>query len=263
MKRNTLLVLALLFVAGMISCSGKKEDQDKFRKGWTLVWEDDFEENTGLDNWSKIARGEEPMNRYMSSNDALSVLKDGLLVLRGVGNVGSDAEVPFLTGGITREATKKNGVGRIEVRARMNPVGGAIPFVSLRPSDGTENVAIDIMERYGYDSFIYHSLSSEYTTTMPDNPPANVMVGVNPDQFHIYGVETYPDSIVFFVDNIRTKKYPRILTDIPGQFPFNDLDLDLFIGIRLNRDTDPEELPADMFIDWVRYYKPETEAPAK
>lgn len=70
-------------------------------------------------------------------------------------------------------------------------------------------------------------------------------------------MERYPDSLVFFVDDIRTKNYPRILTDIPGQFPFDDIDLDLFIGIQLYSDADPEELPADMFIDWVRYYEPE------
>ena len=92
---------------------------------------------------------------------------------------------------------------------------------------------------------------------MPDNPPSSALVGVNPSQFHTYGVESYPDSIVFFVDNNRTKKYPKILTDIPGQFPFNEVDLDLFIGIRLNKDTEVSELPADLFIDWVRYYEPE------
>lgn len=260
MTRNTILVVVLALMAGLVACTGQKNDPEKFRKGWTLAWEDDFDGETGLTAWSKVSRGKKHMNRYMSNNDALYVLEDGLLVLRGVGNAVDDAEIPFLTGGITRQGIKQNRVNRIEVRARMNPVAGAVPFITLQPSDGTENIAIDIMERYGYDEFIYQSVSSEYTTTqgMPDNPPSSALVGVNPNQYHIYGVETYPDSVVFFVDGSRTKKYPRILTDIPGQFPFNNLDFDLFIGIRLNKDTDPAELPADMFIDWVRYYEPET-----
>ncbi|RNC65343.1 family 16 glycosylhydrolase [Proteiniphilum sp. X52] len=260
MTRNTILVAILALAAGFVACTGQKSDPDKFRKGWALAWEDDFDGKTGLDAWSKIPRGKQPLSRHMSDNEALYVLEDGLLVLRGVENVADGAEIPFLTGGIRRQGVKKNSLGRVEVRARMNPVAGAVPFISLLPSDGTANIAIDIMERYGHDEFIYQSITSRYTTTegMPDNPPSSALVGVNPNQFHTYGVETYPDSIVFFVDNNRTKKYPRILTDMPGQFPFNDMDLDLFIGIRLNKDADSTELPVDMFIDWVRYYEPET-----
>lgn len=260
MTRNTILVMILALTAGLVACRGQKSDPDKFRKGWTLAWEDDFDGKTGLTAWSKISRGKQHMSRYMSDNEALYILEDGLLVLRGVENVADGAEIPFLTGGITRQGVKKNSVSRIEVRTRMNPVAGAVPFISLLPSDGTGNIAIDIMERYGYDEFLYQSVTSQYTTIegMPDNPPSSALVSVNPTQFHTYGVETYPDSIVFFVDNNRTKKYPRILTDIPGQFPFNDMDLNLFIGIRLNKDTDSTELPVDMFIDWVRYYEPET-----
>jgi hypothetical protein len=91
---------------------------------------------------------------------------------------------------------------------------------------------------------------------MPDNPPSSALVGVNPNLYQIYSVEKYPDSVVFFVNDIRTKKYPRILTDMPGQFPFDDQDFDLFLGIRLNKDTDPAGLPADLLIDWVRVYEP-------
>jgi beta-glucanase (GH16 family) len=91
---------------------------------------------------------------------------------------------------------------------------------------------------------------------MPDNPPSSALVGVNPIEYHIYGVEKYPDSVVFYVDGTRTKKYPRIPTKIPGQFPFNDLDFDLYIGLRLDKDTDHAGLPVDFYIDWVRFYEP-------
>lgn len=250
----------LVLVAGLTACKGQKEEDEKFRKGWTLAWEDDFDDKNGLKEWTKITRGKEQMRRYMSDNEALYVFKDGFLVLRSVGNAAGNAEIPFLTGGITRKGINKNSIHKIEVRARMNPVAGATPFITLLPADGAANISIDLMERYGYDEFIYQSVSSEYTTTegMPDNPPSSALVGVSPDQYHLYGVETYPDSIVFYVNNERTKKYPRILTEIPGQFPFNDKDFNLYIGVRLSKDTNPEELPADLFIDWVRYYVPET-----
>lgn len=181
-KGNVILMMIFVLAFGLASCTGKS-DKEKFRKGWTLVWEDDFESERGLAAWSKIPRGKQFMNRYMSNNEALYVLEDGHLVLRGVENAANNAEIPFLTGGITREGMMRNSVGRIEVRARMNPVAGAVPFIALLPSDGTGNIAVDIMERYGYDEFIYQSVTSEYTATegMADNPTSNVLVGVNPN----------------------------------------------------------------------------------
>lgn len=257
-KGNVILMMILVLAFGLASCTGKN-NEDKLRKGWTLVWEDDFESETGLAAWSKIPRGKQFMDRYMSDNDALYVLEDGYLVLRAVKNAADSTELPFLTGGISRQGMKRDDIGRIEMKVCMKPAAKAVPFITLLPTDGTENISVNIMERYGYDKFIYQSVSSEYTAIKggADNPISNVLVGVDPNQFHIYGVEKYPDSLVFLVDNTRTKIYPRVLTGIPGQFPYNDMDFDLFIGIKLYSDADPEDLPADMFIDWIRYYEPE------
>lgn len=261
MRRNVILVMVLVLSVGFVACTGQSKE-DKTRKGWTLVWDNDFNAESGLSGWSKIERGKLPMNRFMSDNEALYVFTEGRLVLRGIENDTVDAEVPFLTGGITRQNVIKQNQGcRIEVRARVNPVAGAEPFITLLPSDGTENISIHIMEQFGIDNYIYQTVTSEYTTTLKmfDTPPSSSLVRVNPSQYQIYGIEMYTDSVVFFVDKQRTKKYTRILTDMPGQFPFNEMNFDLFIGVRLNKDTDPANLPSDMFIDWIRYYEPAIE----
>jgi len=259
MNKISHLLLIAMFVSGLYSCNGqKKNEEEKARKGWTLVWEDDFDESLDANAWSKTAKGKQHMNRYMSQHDGLYLVQEGNLVLRAVENSAPNDTMPFLTGGITREGMKKQKISRIEVRARMNPAVGATHYFSLLPADRAKNITIDFMERYGVDEFVYQSVSSEYTTTegMPDNPPSSALVGVNPNLFQIYSVEKYPDSLVFYVNDIRTKKYPRILTDMPGQFPFDDQDFELFLGIRLNSDTDAAGLPADMLIDWVRVYEP-------
>lgn len=260
MKKTTLLLLTFALFSGIISCTGQKEETDeKFRKGWELVWEDDFDEGLNGDEWSKIPKGKQHMNRYASKHDALYLSQEGNLVLRAVPNSVPNDTMPFLTGGITREGMKSGKVSRIEVKVRVNPAEGATHYLSLLPVDQSENhISIDFMEHYGMDEFVYQSVTSEYTTSqgMAENPPSSSLVGVNPVEYRIYGVEKYPDSLVFFVDDIRTRKYPRVLTDMAGQYPYDERDFNLFLGIRLNKDTDPEQLPADMLIDWVRIYEP-------
>lgn len=260
MNRNIIYFVLLLGVL-LSSCSQKNKEDEYYRKGWTLAWEDNFDKKLDLTQWSKIQRGKQHMYRYMNDTSALYITKGGNLILKGIADPSGSNNFPFLTGGITREGFKANDIKRIEARVRVNGKVGATPYITLVPASGEENISIDIMEQYGNDDFVYHSVSSEYTTTqgMPDNPTSSVLVGVNPMNYHIYGVEKYPDSIVFYVDGMRTKKYPRILTEIPGQFPFNELDMNLLIGLRLNHDTDPSVLPAEFHIDWVRYYEPKTE----
>lgn len=260
MKKYAITLLTLALGLILTSCFNSTNDEDeKFRRGWELTWEDNFDKELNAAEWSKIPIGKQHRYRYMSPDDALYVLQDGNLVLRGLANQQGDEELPFLTGGITRSGVKANEIKRIEVRMKINPTPGATPYISLIPANSEENISIDIMQQYGSDEFIYQSISSEYTTThgMPDNPPSSALVKVNPIQYHVYGVENYPDSLVFYVNGTRTKKYPKIPTDIPGQFPFNELDLNLLIGLRLNKDTNTDNLPADVFIDWVRYYEPE------
>ena len=260
MNKNIIL-LTMLLGAILSSCFQQYNNDDTYRKGWSLQWEDNFDKQLDESVWSKISRDKQHMYRYMSDSSVLYMLQDGNLILKGIVNPSGDKKLTFLTGGITREGVKANETKRIEARVRINAKVGASPYISLAPDSGEDNILIDIINQYGNDKFIYHSVSSEYTTThgMPDNPPSSALVGVNPLQYHIYGVEKYPDSIVFFVDGTRTKKYPRIPTEIPGQFPFNDMDMNLQIGLRLNQDTDSSVLPAEVYIDWVRYYEPKIE----
>jgi beta-glucanase (GH16 family) len=260
MKKSIILLLAVMVIVGMISCSGSKNEDEKYRKGWTLVWEDNFD-GPSLDTniWSKLPRGKNFNDRFMSNNDAVARFHEGNIVLLGLNNPIENAEQSFITGGITTAGHKKMAkTSRIEARLRTISVPGAIYYMSLLPankSEETENIFINIMSRYGTDLFIYNAVSSDYTQEMQENPPAMTLVGVNPDKYHTFVMERYPDSLVFYVNDLRTKMYPRILTDMEGQFPFNDQDFDLTFGVSLHSTTNPDNLPAYMFVDWVRYYE--------
>jgi beta-glucanase (GH16 family) len=260
MKKSIILLSAVIVTVGMISCLDNKREDEKYRKGWTLVWEDDFNGSSpDANTWSKLPKGKGFTNRFMSSDDAVIRFHEGNLVLLGLKNPTENAEQPFITGGITTAGNKKLArASRIEARLRTIANPGAIYYMSLLPvdkSEETENIFVNVMTRYGNDLFIYNEVSSDYTQKMKENPPALTLAGVNPDNYHTFVIERYPDSLVFYVNSLRTKMYPRILTEMEGQFPYNDRDFDLAFGVSLRNDANPDNLPAYMFIDWVRYYE--------
>lgn len=265
-KNLFLLPVTALFVL-MLSCTGNKENKaaDGELPNWTLVWEEDFDGKT-LDTgvWSKIQRDKKDnRKRYMTDNDGLFVFQDGNLVLRGLQNTFLPGdEAPFLTSGVSTQGKKTFGLGRIEIRVKLNPSAGTWPSVWMLPKEGDWPIGgeIDIMERYGLDEFVYQSIRTKYTHElgMADNPPSSVLVGVKPNNYHTYGVERYQDSLVFFVDDIRTKVYPRILTDMEEQFPFADQEFYLLLGMQFDSSAsaDSTMTPSEMFIDHVRFYEP-------
>lgn len=69
----------------------------------------------------------------------------------------------------------------------------------------------------------------------------------------------YPDSLVFFINDNHTFTYPRIETDKEGQYPFSDgqfyLLLDMQLGGSWVGAVEPDDLPVEMEIDWVRFYQ--------
>ena len=69
----------------------------------------------------------------------------------------------------------------------------------------------------------------------------------------------YPDSLVFFINDTHTFTYPRIETDKEGQFPFAHKEFYLLLDMQLGGSwvggVNPADLPVQMEIDWVRFYR--------
>lgn len=264
MKKYFLLAIVPAMLLNAVSCSEQKKTAPKDDK-WTLVWEDDFKgKQLDTTQWAKIPRGKSDWNKYMSDYDGLYVVEDGNLVLRGIqNNILPNDTAPFLTGGIYTKDKRTFGLGRLEIKAKLNPVKGAWPAFWMLPKEGKwpDGGEIDIMERLSHDKLIYQTVHSRYTQTdsLRVNPPASSIVGMNPDSYNVYAVEKYRDSLVFYVNEIRTKNYPRIVTNHEGQFPFADEEFYLLLDMQLGGSwvgsVNPAELPAEMRIDWVRYYE--------
>lgn len=261
-------ILWILFLAGMvISC--------KSDPGWKLVWEDDFDKDGVIDEsvWSKIPRGRADWSRHMSNDEALYEVKDSKLILRGMVNPGLPGDtMPFLTGGIYTKNKKGFYRGRIEISAKLGNAQGAWPALWLLPFDNTPwpyGGEIDMMERLNYDAVVHHNVHTFFTKNSRDTgqrgPRTSATVPIRNGEFNTYGMEMYPDSIVWLVNGERTFSYPRIETDLTwgsaegdGQFPFDKpffLLLDMQLGGNWVGEVNPNDLPVEMHIDWVRFYE--------
>lgn len=226
-------------------------------------WEENFD-SLDVSRWSKISRGNSDWDWHMSFYDSLFAIRDGKLILRGIKNTTqTDDTSRFLTGGVYTKDKAGFGLGRLEIRAKLGNATGAWPAFWLlgqgrKYPDGGE---IDIMEHLNYDNKVYQTVHSYYTITLNEkkNPPHGGIASINPGEFNIYAVEKYQDSVVFYVNNQRTFAYPRVVTNKRDQFPYAEDDhyllLDMQLGGSWVGNVDSADLPVEMEIDWVRFYK--------
>ncbi|MDR2765487.1 MAG: glycoside hydrolase family 16 protein [Tannerella sp.] len=234
--------------------------------GWKLVWEDDFNQTTHFDtnSWSKIPRGTSDWQNYMSDFDSLFRMQDGNLVLRGIVNHSLlHDSAPFLTGGVWTKDKINFERGRVEIRAKLEGAQGAWPAIWMLPQNGSwpDGGEIDIMERLNSDDIAYQTVHSYYTYTLGiKNPPQSASGRIDPLGYNIYAVERYADSVRLFINDKLILTYPRIETDKEGQFPFDQpffLLIDMQLGGAWVVTVNPDDLPVEMWIDWVKYYKKE------
>ena len=250
--------LIIFFVCILFSCQNEAP-------GWKLVWEENFEKDGRIDEtiWSKIPRGRSDWDRHMSDYDALYEVKNGNLILRGMVNPGLPNDtMPFVTGGVYTKDKKAFYHGKLEINAKLGNAQGAwpaywlLPFDAIRYPHGGE---IDIMERLNSDDIAYQTVHSNYTINLRQTEPKKgTTAPIIKDDYNVYGVALYADSLVFSINGKRTMCYPRIETDLEGQFPFDRafyLMLDMQLGGAWVGKVEPNDLPVEMYIDWVRFYE--------
>lgn len=260
MKKSIFLWVALM-CGCLVACVPQKKNE------WELVWEDDFNQEVfDTANWSKIPRWHPEWARRMSADPACYEMRDGNLVLKGIMTpAGNPDTMRYITGGLYTKYKRAFHGGRLEVKAKLQGARGAWPAIWLKPFEEEKypwptGGEIDIMERLNYDSIAYQTVHSVYTQhlNIRKNPPQGATGAIRPDDYNVYAVEMYPDSIVFFINDYRTFAYPKIETDKEGQFPFDRpyyLLIDMQLGGSWVGAVDTLDLPVEMCVDWVRYYK--------
>jgi len=284
MRTRIVKIIPALLAFALCSCEKTPEDKPAVSNedplendsAWELSWSDEFDKGTvNLADWSYQKRQYDECNMYLSSRSELYVAGDGYLGLVGMVNTIDPADTAsYLCGGIESKGKVTFGKGMVEVRARITgPEGpgayGAWPAIWMLPDDSRITInkpggaEIDIIERYAFNSYANQTLHTYYTYILGYTSPQNSGKGdiLNGD-WNVYGVEIADDAVTFYVNGTVTFKYPRIVTDFPGQYPFDEIEWYLIMDMQLGgmdggMGAGPiidETLPVVMDIDWVRYY---------
>jgi len=234
---------------------------------WKLVWEDDFVKDDFIDpaKWVKIGRGQSDWNRHMSSDPACYAVREGRLVLKGIRNPAPADPVRVLTGGVTTNGKFEFTYGKVEIRARLGTATGAWPAFwmlsnSRKHGGYPHSGEIDIMEHLNFDRKYYHTVHSNYTLNLGQktNPVSSGTAKLDPGEFNTFGLEWFPDKLVFTINGEPSLTYPKIATDLPGQWPFDQpfyLLIDMQLGGKWVGAIDESQLPVQMEIDWVRVHE--------
>jgi beta-glucanase (GH16 family) len=253
--------LPVLLLAAFLICVRAIAAQPQ----WELVWEDGF--NTGsldVHKWAKVDRGQSDWDRHMSHDPACYEIREGKLFLRGILNTNLAEPVKVITGGITTKGKFSFTYGKVEIRAKLGHSKGAWPAFWMLPSQPPtkykHNGEIDIMEHLNFDNIIYQTVHTHYTLDLgiKTNPISHVTAPFNPDDFNVFGLEWFPDKLVFTVNDQPTFTYPRIQTDQEGQWPFDQpfyLLIDMQLGGSWVGEIDYAQLPVQMEIDSVKVFR--------
>lgn len=256
MKRLSYILLLVLLFAGSEACA----------RGYRLVWKETFN-GSAIDEtkWSRISRGKPDWCKHMSKHDALYEVKRGKLVLRALENNGVDPAdtAKFITGGVCSQNKATITYGKVEVRAKLPDAQSVWPAIWMLPQAGRwpDGGEIDIMEHLNHDKIIYQTVHTHYTYTLGkgENPPHGSTAPIRPGRYNVYGVEILKDCLRFYVNGKLTMTYPKVPELDPelAQYPFGTpfyLLIDMQIGGAWIGPAEGTDLPAEMSVDWVKFY---------
>ncbi|SMO76808.1 Glycosyl hydrolases family 16 [Saccharicrinis carchari] len=243
----------------------QKEGREK--KDWEIIWEDHFE-GTEIDTtkWTRIPPNNADWGRHMTTDDMCYEIKEGNLYLKGINNPDTVSDPrPFLTGGIYTKNKFAFQYGKVEIHARLESAQGAWPAMWMLSEHNKyggwpHSGEIDIMEHLNYDSIIYQTTHSNYTNNLGQkhNPPHGGTAKIDAGQFNTFGLEWYPDSLVFTLNGDRTFAYPRVKDADKSQWPYDQpfyILIDQQLGGSWVGKVNPEDLPVNMIVDYVKVYQ--------
>lgn len=243
------------------------QEEGKKASNWKVIWQEDFDEPE-LDTtfWTKIPANRADWGNYMTSDPMCYALEDGKLFLKGIANPDTLKDPrPYLTGGVYTKGKFAFQYGKIEIHAKLECAQGAWPAMWMLAEQKKygkypRNGEIDVMEHLNFDKIIYQTTHSYYTLELghKNKPKHHGTTKIEIDQFNTFGLEWYPDKLVFTLNGIETFTYPKVEDVDPSQWPYDQpfyILIDQQLGGAWVGKVDPDDLPVLLIIDWVKVYQ--------
>ena len=171
----------------------------------------------------------------------------------------------FLTGGVYTKGKFAFQYGKIEIRAKLECAKGAWPAMWMLAEHNKygaypRNGEIDIMEHLNFDKIIYQTTHSYYTLELKqdNNPPHYGTARLDIDEFNTFGLEWYPDKLVFTLNGKETFRYPKVKGVDASQWPYDQefyILIDQQLGGGWVGTVKADDLPVQMIVDWVKVYQ--------
>ncbi len=226
---------------------------------YTLVWADEFN-GTAVDpaSWN-METGSLGVNNekeyYQASNAA--VVNGNLVITAKKETVGG---MPYTSARLNTMGKITAQYGRIEARIKL-PLGAGLwpAFWMLGANITTVSWPncgeLDIMEHVNADNLIYGTM---HWNSGGGHAQYGLNTTTTPDDYHVYAIEWDANSIKWYVDNtlfVTGNLQNNINNTGAFQLPFFII-LNLAVaGDFPGQTVDDNNIPASMYVDYVRVYK--------
>lgn len=268
---NFLLIFYLL-VSGCSSVRRNAEGKASLRSEgkWELIWNDEFDYE-GLpdeNRWGYDAGGggwgNNEQQFYTAYDPETARVSNGMLIIEA--HKKWYLGMPYKSARIVSRGKGDFLYGRIEVCAKLPTGRGVWPAIWMLPTDSKyggwpSGGEIDIMEMVGHhENWIHMSIHTEEFNHRKGTQKTTAEYIENAvSEFHVYGIEWYPDKIDFFIDDKIYMTFDKLSNDYKV-WPF-DQKFYLIMNIAVGGDwgaakgVDNSIFPQQMEIDYVRVYK--------
>lgn len=259
---------------GLILCTMLSFNKSQERTGKEeIIFSDDFENNSEIPDssiWKLCTYGRNAWGQHFRDVKGYENVKveNGVLKLKASKENGS-----YKNGGIrTKIGFPCN--TRLEVKAKLpNLVRGGFPAIWQMPLNAPQwprGGEVDLMEwvqntpKDVYQTVHTYFINGEHGSAGATNPerPTNFDM----TQYHVYAADRTEDAVIFYIDGKETWRYTnQHLPKEKEQFPFCEYQYDIILNFSLGGELNgnltwpgkihDEDLPGEMWIDWVKITK--------
>lgn len=231
----------------------------------TLIKHFDFttDSQLNLEDWN-IAVGDRWANEELQHyvNDSKNLFFDNGLVIRA-----TKEDIAYHSARINTKGKFSFQYGRIDIVARVPKGRGTWPALWMLSQDNLyghwpRSGEIDIMEHVGRnEDVVFLCLHTEaYNHRQNEQYYYETKINHVTTEFHTYSIDWTPDSITYFVDDLKMVQYNK--TDKPDQspkgWPFDQpfyLIINLAIGGKFGGPVDDSIFPVDFIIKDIKIYQ--------